>query len=238
VFAAVVAQLLGEYRFVEELFQPIGGAVRRVHEDAGVFMGDLKWDSPHCAGDDGFALPERFGHGQAEPFPQRFLDDHLRSPLDGVDLHVAGRGKTEHQDVRVSVRLFPHFRQDLVPLRVVVRRAAHQQQSRIHVGLNLQERLHDTQRILQSVETGDLRHQGFVRRDLQPVQDRADFRVGEITVLVAQRVDGRRDQVLRDGQGLGERGGREDAGVIFFHVGFQESPHAGLRTGQVDVAPP
>ena len=64
----------------------VGARLDAVDEDACLACADLHRDAPGVTPDDGGALPQGLGDGQAEPLPQRLLDGHVGVSLKRVDL--------------------------------------------------------------------------------------------------------------------------------------------------------
>jgi len=75
VFPSAIPQFSGVLRFIQQLFQPVSGAIGRVNEDPGLFMGDLQGNPAHGAGDHGIAFPQCLGNSQTESFAQGLLQN-------------------------------------------------------------------------------------------------------------------------------------------------------------------
>src|SRR5439155_22158142 len=102
-----------------------GALVDRPDEPPGlsvVYLGNYTADP---SGHDRPSLPERLGHRQPEPLPDRLLDERLGVDLEGVHLdrtdvvHVA-----QDVDVRIAVGMLDRAVVVLPALRVVVRHRA------------------------------------------------------------------------------------------------------------------
>src|SRR5829696_2897882 len=66
-----------ELGVLQDLGAAVGGLVRRVDEVAVLAVNDLQRDAADVPGHGRPALPERFGHGQAEALADRLLHDHV-----------------------------------------------------------------------------------------------------------------------------------------------------------------
>jgi hypothetical protein len=72
----------------------------------------------------------------------------------------------------------------------------------------------------------------------EAAQDRGDLPRGQVAVLLRQRIDGRRDDVLGNAEPAAEARQREDGGVVLIDVRAQERPRPALGARGVEVAAP
>ena len=167
-----------ELGVTEQLDGTVGRTLRRVHEEPGHAVEQLQPDAADRAADDRFLLPERLGHRQSEPFLERLLHHDGRAADQGVDVEIAERGQLQHVDVRVVPGRLADLAQDLRAFGVVRCPTTGQQQLTVVASSHQAIRVHDPDRILQPVESGDLRQNRPVRVEAIPFHDRSHLLVG------------------------------------------------------------
>ncbi len=112
-------------------------------------------------------------------------------------------------DQRIAVRRFANLLEDGRTLRIIGGATPSQDQLTLRGPSHELVGPDDTDRILQAVEARDLRHDGPIVPDPQMRQHGLDLSVRHRPVLLRQGIDSRVDQVLRDGEELGEFRRRE-----------------------------
>src|SRR5207244_7856929 len=91
---------------------------------------------------------------------------------------------------------------------------------------------------LEAVEAPHLEEDRLVARHAQAVADGRHLGGRQLAVLVGERVDGRVDHELWDGEALREGGEREDGRVVLEHVLAEEGPRPALRARDVEGGAP
>src|SRR5713101_3164713 len=87
VLAALLAERVGAHGISEEIHRALRTLLDGVDEIAVESVADLQLDAAGPTSHDGATLPERFAHGQAEPFAQRLLQHDVGNALERIDLH-------------------------------------------------------------------------------------------------------------------------------------------------------
>src|SRR3990172_3348728 len=189
VFSAVRAELGGVFGRADELPDPVSRSLYGVRQNTRVFVGDLQRYASNRPRNSRLCLPQRLGYGQTKALSQRLLEDDGRSPLQRVDLNVAGRGQEKREDIPDFLGFLFNALHNHLSLRVVRGAAAGQNQLHIDMRLGHPVGLDDSQRVLQVVEPGNLRHHRPRSVDPKPLKYRVDRLLRQLLVLVAQRVD-------------------------------------------------
>jgi hypothetical protein len=90
--------------------------------------------------------------------------------------------------------------------------------------------VHHSDRVLETVEPGDLGHDGTRTVDAKFITDFLDLRVVKILIFLRERIDAGIKQILRDGQLPGKRLGRKDGCVVLLNQRAQKFPDMSIRT--------
>ncbi len=141
-------------------------------------------------------------------------------------------------DIRIPLGRLHYLFEDPLPLRIVRRRSARQQEPAVDMLLDEPIGRYHPHRVFQAIEPGDLGDDRFVVRDAILGKDPVDHLLRQFPVLVAQRIDGRGDQELPDGQSPGEGGRRKYGRIVLHDKLLQKSPDLLFRLRQIDVAAP
>jgi hypothetical protein len=213
-------------------------ALGGVDEKPRVMVDDLERDPSRLPSDDGLALPQGLGHGQAESLADRLLDHDVGAALQRVDRAVRIGGQEQDVDVRILARRLADLLQDRRALGIVVGRPPGQDELRGELLPDQAVRLDDADGVLEPVEPGHLQQHRALGVEPEPLGHTGDVLVREVEVLVAQRIDARGDEVLGMRERLGERGQGEHAGVAVADELPEERPDGAVRAADVDVAPP
>ena len=199
----------------------------------------LQADAAGVAADHGFAFPHGLGHGQAETFPERFLQYEVRGALQRVDGAVRVGRQQQDVNVRVALGGGAHLGQHRLAFGIVAGAAAgeHQLQRgnerrRHAIGLD------HADGVLETVEARYLQHHR-PRRINAVTCTHAEYLLAlEIHVFLAQGINAGRHQVHRMRQDLREVREREDAGIVAAHEVTQVFPHRAVGVAGVYVTAP
>src|SRR6266853_5563832 len=184
-----------------------------MRQQARVLVNDLQRNAAHGGSHDGPLLPQRLGYGQSESFPETLLDDDRGRALQRVDLERGGCRELEYVNARIAAdsvaNLFEHGRS----LRIVGRASSGKHELAVEIALHNLEGAYDAKRVFQPVEARDLRDDRPAPIDAELVEHALDEPGGQLAVLVRQRIDRWKEQILGNRQLLSERGGREHGAV-------------------------
>ncbi len=84
-------QAPGYFRPMQQIPEAKGATLGGMNQKPGVIILELHDDAPRRPADHRLTLPHGLGNRQAEAFPDGFLHNDIRSPLQGVDLKVTVR---------------------------------------------------------------------------------------------------------------------------------------------------
>src|SRR3989338_4582105 len=131
---------------------------------------------------------------------------------------MGGRGEDQDKDIGIVSDRLLDLLQDLRPSRIIGRPSTRQNEDTSAPFSDEPERVNDPNGVFKSVESGDLEQNRSIAWNIKVLQNRIDLFIGEILIFVAEGIDRRIDEVLRDRQSTGELGEGEDGGVIFRHI--------------------
>ena len=206
VLVAAFAETGGDIGVRKQETNLVGGAFDGVGEKARVFVDDLGGNAADSGSDDRFLFPEGFGDGEAETFAEAFLDDDGGGALQCIDFERRPGREFEQLDVRVAFGGVLRFFQNGCPLGIVGCPAAREHQLAIKIATDNAIGADNADGIFEAVEAGDLREDGAEMVDAVPGEDiEYEFR-REVAIFFRERVDGRVEKILRNGELLGEFG--------------------------------
>ena len=142
-------------------------------------------------------------------------------------------------DVLVAACSFFHLGQHFSPLGVVGSATAGQHELKTgHETPGQAPGLDDPDRVFEPIIPGNLGNERPVRVQVELVVDGPHLIFRQFDVLVAERIDAGRDEILGVRQRLCKCCQREDAGVVGTHPVAQVLPHPPVGTAGIDVAAP
>src|SRR6266853_5560276 len=188
----------------EQVADLIGATFYGMDERAGELMDDLVRNAADRAGDGRLPFPQRFGHGQSKTVFDRLLDNDGGGTLQSIDLQGAPWRQVEDDDIGITAYGLFNFFEDKCAFGIVASASACENQLAVDILSRELIRLHYADRIFQAIETGYLGDDGPRAIDAEFIAYLLHVTIVEFLVLLGERIDAGKEQILRDGQLTGE----------------------------------
>src|SRR5690349_2141753 len=230
-FMAVLSQFCGDLRMRKQETDLVRGAFDGMSKKAGMFVDDLRWNTADGGSHDRLLFPKRFRDGKPETLAKALLNDHSGSALESVYFQGSPCREFKDLDVRIVIRFAHHFLEDNGAFGVVRSAAARENQLAIEVALHDSISADDADRILQAVEARNLSQYRAHRVNLIAPESFLDKVRVEGAVFLGERIDGRVEKILRDGELPGKLWRRKHCTVIAGDKFLEEFPNGkiGMR---------
>jgi len=230
--------LFKQASMLQQIANPQRRALRRADQESGMVVDHLEFDSADIAADDGLSFPHRLRNRKAKAFTDGFLHYQVGNALEGVDGAMGISRQEQQVNIRVAIGLILHFLKDPFAFGIIRRPAAGQHQLKGSKPPGEAAGTNGPHRVLEAVKAGNLHHNGALGVEVKALPHLVDLDRVQFHVLVTQRVDTGRNEVLRMRKGLHEIRQRPDACIVARHELTQIFPHRTIRVAQIDMAAP